>query len=91
MASTAVAATAPSTSTSTSTAHAHTMTLDPKYDDFDYPTTSLIQQTGHPGHTTKEQDAQVQQLRMMLEAEAYKERLDTLTLVSRASSQGYMN
>lgn len=55
--------------------------LDPKYDDYDFPTTAPEQQSGHPGHTTKEQDAQVQQLRMMLEQEGYKDRLDTLTLL----------
>jgi hypothetical protein len=55
--------------------------LDPKYDDYDYPTTAPEVQSGHPGHTTKEQDAQVFQLRSMLEAEGYTERLDTLTLL----------
>ncbi|KAL8243863.1 hypothetical protein R6Q59_010121 [Mikania micrantha] len=57
------------------------MTLDPKYDDFDYPVTAKTAQPGHPGHTTKEQDAQVFQLRSMLEQEGYKDRLDTLTLL----------
>ena len=57
------------------------MQLDPKYDDYDYPTTAPEAQSGHPGHTTKEQDAQVFQLRSMLEQEGYKERLDTLTLL----------
>jgi hypothetical protein len=57
------------------------MQLDPKYDDYDYPTTSPESAPGHPGHTTKEQDAQVFQLRSMLEAEGYKDRLDTLTLL----------
>ncbi|KIW89404.1 uncharacterized protein Z519_10258 [Cladophialophora bantiana CBS 173.52] len=55
--------------------------LDPKYDDYDFPTTAPENQSGHPGHTTKEQDAQVRQLRMMLEREGYTERLDTLTLL----------
>lgn len=55
--------------------------LDPKYDDYDFPTTAPVAQSGHPGHTTPEQDAQVAQLRMMLEAEGYTERLDTLTLL----------
>jgi hypothetical protein len=58
-----------------------TMTLDPKYDHYDYPTTAPKPQNGHPGHTTPEQDAQVYQLRMKLEAAGYTERLDTLTLV----------
>lgn len=57
------------------------MDLDPKYDDYDYPTTSPETQSGHPGHTTKEQDAQVHQLRAMLEQAGYKDRLDTLTLL----------
>jgi hypothetical protein len=57
------------------------MKLDPKYDDYDYPTTAPETQPGHPGHTTEEQDAQVFQLRSMLEAEGYKDRLDTLTLL----------
>lgn len=57
------------------------MDLDPKYDDYDYPTTSPETQSGHPGHTTKEQDAQVHQLRGMLEQAGYSDRLDTLTLL----------
>jgi len=57
------------------------MDLDPKYDDYDYPTTAPETQSGHPGHTTKEQDAQVHQLRAMLEQAGYKDRLDTLTLL----------
>ena len=57
------------------------MHLDPKYDDYDFPTTAPEAQSGHPGHTTKEQDAQVQQLRMLLEQEGYTDRLDTLTLL----------
>ena len=55
--------------------------LDPKYDDYDYPTTAPESAAGHPGHTTPEQDAQVFQLRTMLESEGYKDRLDTLTLL----------
>ena len=55
--------------------------LDPKYDHYDFPTTAPTKQNGHPGHTTPEQDAQVFQLRSMLEGEGYSERLDTLTLV----------
>jgi hypothetical protein len=56
--------------------------LDPKYDDYDYPTVSPNVQSGHPGHTTPQQDAQVFQLRIMLETEGYKDRLDTLTMVN---------
>lgn len=66
------------------------MTLDPKYDDYDYPTTSPNSQSGHPGHTTPEQDAQVHQLRTQLEQAGYKERLDTLSLVSIPKFQGGM-
>ncbi|WPH04303.1 putative phosphatidylinositol transporter [Acrodontium crateriforme] len=57
------------------------MDLDPKYDHYDFPTTAPTPQNGHPGHTTKEQDAAVHQIRMMLEAEGYTKRLDTLTLL----------
>lgn len=56
--------------------------LDPKYDHYDFPTISPTTLPGHPGHTTPEQDAQVHQLRMKLEAAGYTDRLDTLTLVS---------
>jgi hypothetical protein len=59
--------------------------LDPKYDDYDYPTVSATKQSGHPGHLTPEQEAQVHQLRMMLEAEGCTERLDIITLVSLVS------
>lgn len=55
--------------------------LDPEYDDYDYPTTAPETQSGHPGHTTKEQDAQVHQLRGMLKQAGYSDRLDTLTLL----------
>ncbi|KAL2268343.1 hypothetical protein VTJ83DRAFT_3189 [Remersonia thermophila] len=54
---------------------------DPKYDDYDYPTTAPVPANGHPGYLTPGQQAQVFQLRMLLEAEGYKERLDTLTLL----------
>ena len=55
--------------------------LDPKYDHYDYPTVSSNKQSGHPGHTTPQQDAQVFQLRTKLESDGYTERLDTITLV----------
>ena len=55
---------------------------DPKHDDYDYPTTSPNVQSGHPGHTTPEQDAQIFQLRTQLEQAGYKQRLDTLCMVS---------
>jgi hypothetical protein len=57
------------------------MSLDPKYDHYDFPTTAPTKQSGHPGHLTPEQEAQVFQLRMMLEQKGYTDRLDTLTLV----------
>jgi len=57
------------------------MDLDPKYDDYDFPYTAAEKQDGHPGFLTELQIAQVHQLRMMLEAEGYTERLDTLTMV----------
>lgn len=52
-----------------------------KYDDYDFPTTAPEAQPGHPGHTTPEQDAKVEQLRAELEQLGYTERLDTLTLL----------
>ena len=55
---------------------------DSKYDDYEYPTTSPNVQSGHPGHTTPQQDAQVFQLRTQLEQAGYAERLDTLCMVS---------
>lgn len=55
--------------------------FDSKYDDYDFPTTSPEARSGHPGHTTEEQDAKIFQLRAMLEQEGYTERLDTLTLL----------
>ena len=55
--------------------------IDDQYDHYDYPTTSPTTLSGHPGHTTEEQDAKVAQLRMMLEQVGYKDRLDTLTMV----------
>ncbi|CAK7201885.1 cytosolic factor, phosphatidylinositol/phosphatidylcholine transfer protein [Sporothrix eucalyptigena] len=57
------------------------MELDPKYDNYDFPIVSPNDQSGHPGHLTAEQQAQVHQLRLMLEAQSYTKRLDTLTLL----------
>lgn len=57
------------------------MELDPKYDDYDFPTTTAEVRPGFPGHLTPGQQAQVHQLRLMLESEGYTQRLDTLTLV----------
>ena len=70
----------PSTSTTEAPTKPH-MDLDPKHDDYDFPTTAPEIKSGHPGHTTKEQDAQVHQLRAMLEQAGYNDRLDTLTLL----------
>lgn len=61
--------------------------LDPKYDDYEYPVVAPTPQNGHPGHTTPEQDAQVFQLRAMLEAEGYTKNLDTLTMVCTSREQ----
>ncbi len=55
--------------------------LDPKYDDYDFPTTAPVAQNGHPGFLTPIQQAQVYQLRQLLETEGFTKRLDTLTLV----------
>lgn len=52
-----------------------------KYDDYDFPTTAPEPQAGHPGHTTPEQDAKVEQLRAELEQQGYTDRLDTLTML----------
>lgn len=55
--------------------------FNPKYDQYDFPTTAPQPQPGHPGHTTPDQDAKVYQLRTELERLGYAERLDTLTLL----------
>ncbi|KAK3385009.1 CRAL-TRIO domain-containing protein [Podospora didyma] len=55
--------------------------LDTKYDHYDFPTTAPIPQNGHAGYLTTQQQAQVHQLRLMLESEGYTKRLDTLTLL----------
>ena len=69
----------------------HDVELDPKYDDYDFPVDAPVPQNGHPGWTTPEQDAQVYQLRMMLEMEGYNEQLDTLTMVHPLSPVGQEN
>lgn len=65
------------------TATEQQLPTDPKYDQYDFPTTAPGQAagSGHPGHTTPEQDAKVHQLRELLEKEGFTERLDTLTLL----------
>lgn len=50
-------------------------------DHYDFPIISPNNQSGHPGHTTKEQDAAVHQFRMLLEQAGYTKNLDTLTLL----------
>lgn len=55
--------------------------LDPKYDHYDFPTISIEEREGHPGFLNPAQQAQIHQLRMMLESEGFKGPLDTLTLV----------
>ncbi|RYP81766.1 hypothetical protein DL770_005823 [Monosporascus sp. CRB-9-2] len=57
------------------------MTLDLKYDNYDYPVVVPNPKSGHPGNLSEEQIAQVHQLRMQLESEGYTKRLDTLTLL----------
>lgn len=57
------------------------MDLDKKYDNYDFPVEAAEPQDGHAGHLTEAQIAQVHQFRMMLEAEGFTDRLDTLTLV----------
>ncbi len=61
--------------------------LDAKYDDYDFPTTAPVAQNGHPGYLTAQQQAQVHQLRLLLESLGFTKRLDTLTLVWRLSSE----
>jgi len=58
--------------------------LDPKFDAYDYPIIAPVAANGHSGHLKPEQQAQVFQLRMMLESKGYTKRLDTLTLVGWA-------
>lgn len=62
--------------------------LEPKYDDYDFPVKAPVEQNGHPGYLTETQQAQVEQLRLMLEAEGYTKRLDTLTLVCFFATDG---
>ena len=57
------------------------MDVNPKYDNYDFPTKGPEKQDGHAGYLTEEQIAKVHQLRMLLEAEGLTDRLDTLTLV----------
>jgi hypothetical protein len=63
--------------------------LDSKYDDYDFPTSAPTPQNGHPGYLTPEQQAQVHQLRLLLEQEGFTKRLDTLTLVWGCASEAW--
>lgn len=53
--------------------------------EYHYPTVAVVDDAdkdkGYPGHVTPEQEAQLFQLRSMLEAEGYTKRLDTLTML----------
>jgi hypothetical protein len=60
-------------------------TRDPKYDDYEFPTIAPTPQNGHAGYTTPEQDAQVHQLRSLLEQTGYTKNLDTLTMVGSSA------
>ncbi|KAI0424336.1 CRAL-TRIO domain-containing protein [Xylaria sp. FL1042] len=60
---------------------ARKLELDPKYDDYDFPTTVSESRAGHPGFLTPMHEAQIHQLRMMLESEGFTGKLDTLTLL----------
>jgi hypothetical protein len=62
------------------------MDLDKKYDNYEFPVTAAEPQDGHAGYLSEQQIAQVHQLRMMLEAEGYTQRLDTLTLVGKPAN-----
>lgn len=66
----------------------HEPKLDATYDHYDFPIVAPAPQSGHSGYTTEQQDAQVSQLRMMLESDGFKENLDTLTLVRRLAGEG---
>ncbi|KAI1291317.1 CRAL-TRIO domain-containing protein [Xylaria venustula] len=55
--------------------------LDPKYDNYDFPTSSIEARSGHAGWLTPGQQAQVHQLRMTLESENFTGPLDSLTLL----------
>jgi len=57
------------------------MDLDPKYDDYDFPTQAPDPQPRSPWCSDRAAHHQVHQLRLMLEAEGYTERLDTLTML----------
>jgi hypothetical protein len=57
------------------------MDINPKYDDYYFPVKAPQEKKGHAGYLTEAEIAKVHQLRMLLEAEGYTERLDTLTLV----------
>ncbi|OAA64684.1 sec14 cytosolic factor [Niveomyces insectorum RCEF 264] len=73
-------------------ANAKVMGLDEKYDDYTFPikppsppegeeAQQATRLSGHPGYLSEQQQAQVHQLRLMLESQGYKKRLDSLTLL----------
>ncbi|KAI1331588.1 CRAL-TRIO domain-containing protein [Xylariaceae sp. FL0255] len=57
------------------------MELDPKYDNFNFPITAVENRSGYSGHLNASQQAQISQLRMMLEAAGCKQHLDSLTML----------
>ncbi|PHH82265.1 hypothetical protein CDD82_6514 [Ophiocordyceps australis] len=57
------------------------MDISEKHDDYDFPHTAANPDSGHAGNLSTDQIAKVHQLRMMLEAEGYTSRLDTLTML----------
>lgn len=57
------------------------MDINPKYDDYYFPVKAPQEKKGHAGYLKEDEIAKVHQLRMLLEAEGYTERLDTLTLL----------
>lgn len=67
-----------------------TLKLNPKYDDYDYPTVPANPLPGHPGNLTPEQEKAVEELREALEKEGYTERLDTLTMVSSLNCPSFL-
>ncbi|KKY20177.1 putative phosphatidylinositol-phosphatidylcholine transfer protein [Diplodia seriata] len=58
-----------------------TLKLNPKYDDYDFPTIPPDPLSGHPGNLTADQEKAVDDLRAALEKEGVTERLDTLTML----------
>ena len=57
------------------------------YDNYTYPVSNPETGSGHPGHTTPEEEAKVLQLRKELEEAGYTERLDTHSMVCKSISR----